>query len=273
MKRSLQAVVAAAALVVAGHAAAQITLYDGEGFRGRAVTIDGPMRNLERLRLDNKVSSAVVEHGRWVMCSEPRFEGRCVVLRPGSYPSLSEFRLDNKVSSVGPAEDRRRWGRYEEVAPGVATAPVYEYRVRPGERLFDVPVASVRAVVGPPNQRCWIERQQVTQAAPSNQPNVGGAIGGGRVGGILGHQIGGGSGKDLATAGGAVAGAVIGSNVANQNGTQVGTRDVQRCQNVTSTTPDYYDVSYVFRGTEHHVQMSAPPGATVRVNERGEPRM
>jgi uncharacterized protein YcfJ len=158
------------------------------------------------------------------------------------------------------------------MAPPIAEGrPIYEYRERPGERVFDVPVSSVHAVVGPPNQRCWIERQQA--AAPSNQPNVGGAIVGGLVGGILGHQVGGGSGKDLATAGGAVAGAVIGSNVANQNGGQVVTRDVQRCQNVTSTTPEYYDVMYVFRGTEHHVQMSTPPGQTIRVNERGEPRM
>jgi uncharacterized protein YcfJ len=96
---------------------------------------------------------------------------------------------------------------------------------------------------------------------------------GGLVGGILGHQIGGGSGKDLATAGGAVAGAVIGSNVANQNGGGVATRDVRRCENVTNAAPDYYDVTYVYRGVEHHVQMSAPPGRTIRVNERGEPRM
>ena len=27
-----------------------------------------------------------------------------------------------------------------------------------------------------------------------------------------------------------------------------------------------------FRGQEHHVQMTTPPGYTVRVNQRGEPR-
>ena len=36
--------------------------------------------------------------------------------------------------------------------------------------------------------------------------------------------------------------------------------------------PDYWDVSYDFRGTEHHVQMATPPGPTITVNERGEPR-
>ncbi|HEY8050865.1 MAG TPA: beta/gamma crystallin-related protein [Ramlibacter sp.] len=271
MKRSLQGVLGAAALVVAGHAAAQITLYDGDGFRGRAVTINGPVRNLERMDFNDHTSSIVVERGRWVVCEHARFEGRCVILRRGNYPNLREFGLNNQISSVGPADDRRRWGRYEEMAP-VAGEPMYqEWRVHPGERIREVPVASVHAVVGPPNQRCWIERQQVAQ--PANQPNVGGALIGGLVGGILGHQIGGGSGKDLATAGGAVAGAVVGSNVANQNGGGVATRDVQRCQNVSSATPEYYDVTYFFRGMEHHVQMSAPPGPTVRINDRGEPRM
>ena len=69
---------------------------------------------------------------------------------------------------------------------------------------------SVRAVVGPPEQRCWVERQQVVE--DRGNANVGGAIVGALIGGVLGHQIGGGRGRDVATAGGAVAGAAIGSN-------------------------------------------------------------
>ncbi|HSN21886.1 MAG TPA: glycine zipper 2TM domain-containing protein, partial [Usitatibacter sp.] len=100
------------------------------------------------------------------------------------------------------------------------------------------------------------------------QPNVGGAIVGGILGGILGHQVGGGHGRDVATAGGAVAGAVIGSQV----GADGGARDVQRCETAYEGNPDYWDVTYVFRGVEHRVQMSAPPGPTIVVNEHGEPR-
>lgn len=294
MKRSLQSVLACAALAAAGHAAAQITLYEGEGFRGRAVTTDGVMPNLNRIDFNDRASSIVVEHGRWEVCEHIRFEGRCAILRRGSYPSLREIGFNNMISSVRPA-DRRRV--YEEVPPPIAQVapppvaqvapppavmvqpePAYEYRRREDEPLFQVPVSSVHAVVGPPNQRCWIERQQVTQGPRPGEPNVGGALVGGLVGGILGHQVGGGSGKDLATAGGAVAGAVIGSNVANANGyanpPTVVNQDVQRCQQVPSTTPAYYDVTYVFRGVEHHVQMSAPPapGAMLLVNGRGEPR-
>ena len=37
--------------------------------------------------------------------------------------------------------------------------------------------------------------------------------------------------------------------------------------------PAYWDVTYNFRGVEHRMQMTKPPGATVTVNERGEPRV
>jgi uncharacterized protein YcfJ len=273
MKKSLQAVLATAALAAAGHAAAQITLYEGEGFRGRAVTANEGVWNLERYGFNDRTSSIVVERGRWEVCDRPRFEGRCAILRRGSYPSLREVGLNNSISSVRPADRRRQ---VEEIPPPVAIAePVYEYRRRPNEVVYEVPVSAVHAVVGPPNQRCWVERQQVTEAVPrSNQPNIGGALIGGLVGGILGHQVGGGTGKDLATVGGAVGGAVVGSNLANQGtgGTRVVDRDVQRCENVPSTTPAYYDVTYFYGGLEHHVQMSTPPGRTLIVNANGEPR-
>jgi len=151
--------------------------------------------------------------------------------------------------------------------------PRRDYRRRDRERLFDVPVTSVRAVMGERGQRCWIERENVPQSrGPANMP---GAIVGGVIGGILGHQIGGGSGRDIATAGGVVAGAVVGSNVGRGGAWGGGqTQDVQRCTTDTSrNTPDFWDVTYNFRGVEHSVQMTEPPGRTVTVNEQGEPRI
>ncbi|HSJ99002.1 MAG TPA: glycine zipper 2TM domain-containing protein, partial [Myxococcota bacterium] len=95
---------------------------------------------------------------------------------------------------------------------------------------------------------------------------------GGILGGVLGHQVGSGRGNDAATAGGAVAGAVIGSNV-GRNGRDEYGRDVRRCETVSSGTPEYWDVTYTYRGVEHRVQMSEPPaGRTIAVNRRGEPR-
>ena len=152
-----------------------------------------------------------------------------------------------------------------------AAAPAaYDYRRRPNEPLYEAPVTSVRAVVGPPQQRCWVERQVVDAGSPGI--NVPGAVVGGVVGGILGHQIGSGRGQDLATGIGAVGGAVVGANV-GRAGT-VYTQDVQRCATVsTAAAVDYWDVTYNFRGYEHHVQTTSPPGRTILVNGQGEPRV
>jgi uncharacterized protein YcfJ len=150
-----------------------------------------------------------------------------------------------------------------------ATPVAYDYRRRENETLYEAPVTSVRAVVGPPQQRCWVERQVVDTRSGINVP---GAVVGGVVGGILGHQIGGGRGQDFATGIGAVGGAVVGANV-GRDGT-VYTQDVQRCASVGTAAPlDYWDVTYNFGGYEHHVQTTTPPGRIILVNAQGEPRV
>jgi uncharacterized protein YcfJ len=266
MNFKLKSVLGAAAVLLASQAMAQITFYEAEGYRGRAFTTDRRVGDFQRYGFNDRASSVVVDRGRWEVCEHARFEGRCVVLRRGSYGSLEELGMTDRISSVRPIESRREYDN--EIAPP-AVSSNYEFRRRPRERIYEVPVTSVRAVVGPPSQRCWVERQQVTQPG---QPNVGGAVAGALIGGILGHQVGKGSGRDAATAGGVVAGAAIGANTGGGSTGSVGYQDVQRCQNVASTTPAYWDVAYVFRGMEHHVQMTAPPGATIVVNDRGEPR-
>jgi uncharacterized protein YcfJ len=164
--------------------------------------------------------------------------------------------------------------RQADEAQRLAAAPpaAYDYRRRQNEPLYEAPVTAVRAVVGPPQQRCWVERQVVdTGTAGINVP---GAVVGGVVGGILGHQIGSGRGQDLATGIGAASGAVMGANVGREAPGTVYTQDVQRCANVpTAARLDYWDVTYNFRGSEHHVQMTSPPGATILVNAQGEPRI
>jgi uncharacterized protein YcfJ len=165
-----------------------------------------------------------------------------------------------------------RNARIEDNRDAPAPAGVGDYRRRANERLYEANVTSVRAVVGPPEQRCWVESEQVPQDRSS--ANVPAAIGGAIIGGILGHQVGGGRGKDLATVGGAVAGAAVGANIGrDRSGQQVQTQDVRRCENAPSQgRPDHWDVDYTFRGQEHRMQMTAPPGPTVTVNEQGEPR-
>jgi uncharacterized protein YcfJ len=262
MSIRLKAAAGAALLLLASTAMAQITFYEREGFRGRAVTTDRPVRNLDRLGI-NDADSVIVERGRWEVCELPRFEGRCALLRRGNYDSL---RLGFDIASARPAESRRRY----DAEPEVSQAPAYEFRRRANERVYEVPVAWSRAVMGPPNQRCWVERQSVPMGN-SGSANVGGAIAGAVIGGILGHQVGGGSGRDAATAAGVAAGAAIGANSGRTSGSYA-VQDVQRCEQAVSGAPAYWEVAYNFRGTEHRIQTSTPPSSTVLVNERGEPR-
>jgi uncharacterized protein YcfJ len=271
MNLKLKSALGVAALLLGAQAMAQVTFYEGEGFRGRAFTTNQRVGNFERFGFNDRARSVVVDSGRWEACEDIRFEGRCVVLRRGSYDSLERMGLQGSISSVRPIE-RNRPVAQAVVAPEPLPAPTYEYRRRANERVYEAPITSVRAVVGPPNQRCWMEREQV-QAAPQGQSNVGGLLLGGLIGGVLGHQVGGGSGKDLATVAGAVGGAVVGNNIAGGGSIGPVGRDVQRCQTTQSTTPEFWDVTYNYRGAEHHVQMSAPPqGNTIFVNANGLPR-
>lgn len=245
--------------------APSVSFYEQEGFRGRSFTTGEPVINLDRQGFNGRAGSVDVIAGTWEFCEDPRFGGRCVQLAPGRYPSPAAMGLSDRVASVRAAGPDARVG----AAPVPAPQPVYDARRRGDERLYQANVTSVRAVVAQAEQRCWVEREQVQQR---ERPNVGGAIAGAVIGGILGHQVGGGSGRDLATGVGAVAGAAVGANV-NRDRSQA-TQDVQRCSTVDSrATPDYWDVTYNFRGVDHRVQMNTPPAATVTVNERGEPRV
>ena len=252
--------------------ASQITFYEHEGFQGRSFTTAaaiGSLRN-SSTGFNDRASSAVVRGERWEVCEDERYRGSCVVLRRGQYPSLAAMGLNDRVSSVRTLSQTAHIDDRRYAPPPVA---VYDYGRRPNERLYQANVTSVRAVVAAPTQRCWVEREQVVQDQRSN-PNVPGAIVGAVIGGILGHQVGGGSGRDAATAVGVVAGAAIGGNTnRDSGGQQVVTQDVQRCTSTPSQArPEYWDVTYNFRGINHQMQMTTPPGASVTVNEQGEPR-
>ena len=130
----------------------------------------------------------------------------------------------------------------------------------------------MRSVVGPPQQRCSVERQVADTG--TRGVNVPGAIVGGVLGGVLGHQIGSGRGRDLAPGIGAASGAVLGANMGRDASGTVYTQDVQRCANMPSATQlNYWDVTYNFGGYEHRMQTTSPPGRTILVNAQGEPRV
>jgi uncharacterized protein YcfJ len=265
MKTLHKTVVAAAAALLTCSAWAQITFYENDGFRGRAFTTSRQVRNFGSAGFNDRASSVVVEKGRWDVCENSNFGGSCVVLRPGSYASLGGMGLNDRLSSARPS-DLRRTSAPE--APEPQRDPDYAWRRRANEPVFSAPVTSVRAVMGAANERCWVEREQVSSG---NEQNAGRALLGAVLGGVIGHQIGGGTGKDLATVGGAVAGGVIGARSGN-GGNEDSTRDVRRCAITPNAAPAYWDVSYTFRGVQHQVQMASAPGTSISVNRNGEPR-
>lgn len=267
LKRAIA--VATASLALAAPALAQITFYEHDNYQGRNYTTQNNVQDLQRRGFNDRASSAVVGQQLWEICENASFQGRCTVLRPGQYPSLAAMGLNDRVSSVRAV---RRNARIDDSRYAPAPQATADFRRRGQERLFEARVTSSRAVFGAPEQRCWMEREQVPQS--SNQPHVPGAILGAVLGGVLGHQVGGGTGRDIATAGGVVAGAVIGSKVGQSRSGNGGMRDVQRCADKPgSARPAYWDVSYVHRGQQHQVQMTSAPGATVTVNRQGEPRV
>jgi len=249
-------------------AVGQVTFYERDGFAGRSFTTVQSIDNFTQNNFSDRASSVVVAGGPWELCEDVRYGGRCVVLRPGQYPSMASMGLNDRVSSVrAVSQTARNDGNRYEPQPAVS----HDYRRRSNEQLYDANVTSVRAVVGTPEQRCWVEPGQVAQTQGS--ANIPGAVVGALLGGVLGHQVGGGTGKDLATAGAAIAGAALGANV-GRTGQTAPAQDVQRCENVAGQAQaQYWDVIYNFRGQEHHTQMTTPPGPTITVNEQGEPRM
>jgi len=79
---------------------AQVTLFGRENFQGRSIIADRPIGDLGGVDFADRASSAVVRGGSWEVCDDVRFGGRCVILRPGRYPSLAEMGLDNRISSL-----------------------------------------------------------------------------------------------------------------------------------------------------------------------------
>ena len=253
-------------------AAPRVIFYEREEFGGRSFTVQSDMADFRASGFNDRASSVEV-FGGWVeACQGSGFSAPCVLLRPGKYPSLSAMGLNNSISSVR-ALGRDGRALDNQVGAGGPISSPYDPRRRGNETLYEADVLAVRAVIGPPEQRCWVDRDQV-MLEPARNNNLPATIIGAVIGGILGHQIGDGRGRDLATVGGAVAGGAIGNTVGRDGRAQTQTQDVQRCTTVPGQArADLWDVTYTFRGTDHRVQMTSPPGQKIRVNWDGEPRI
>lgn len=78
-----------------------LTLYDGAGFRGEAVSFDGAVARLPSARFNDRAGSVSVS-GSWELCSDSNFRGRCEIVS-GDVRDLRRIGLNNNVSSIRPA--------------------------------------------------------------------------------------------------------------------------------------------------------------------------
>ena len=217
-------------------ALAGVTFYENDNYQGRSFTTERRVGNFLNVGFNDRASSIVVTGSRWEVCEDLRFEGRCRVLRQGSYPSLRAMGMNDRISSVRPVGVS---ARVDEERYGPAAPEPSAWRRRGGERLFEAPVSEVRVVMGRAGQRCWVERQEVLV---DNRPQ--------------------GDGRPR----------VLGART-SPDGRTLEWRDVQRCEAANGPGDVlHWDVRYRFRGQLHDVQLTRPPGATVTVNGRGEPR-
>jgi hypothetical protein len=79
-----------------------ITVYADDSFRGGGRTFQNGVSNLEQFGLNDRISSVVVHGGSWRLCDNANLMGPCITLNPGSYPRLSAWGLNDKVSSLAP---------------------------------------------------------------------------------------------------------------------------------------------------------------------------
>lgn len=126
MSRISKGLLAGALFAAAGAAAAaSITFYQDDNFRGRQFAADGPVADFGRNGFNDRVQSAVVHEGRWEICVDADFGGSCSVLAPGAYPTLGAFA--GRVSSVRPVDVRASGNRPDDRGRGQnARATLFE---------------------------------------------------------------------------------------------------------------------------------------------------
>ena len=86
-----------------------LTLYEGENFTGREITLYGEERDLSRVGFNDRARSART-NGAFVVCEDSEYRGRCERLS-GSVRSLAQLGLNARISS---GRDERLNGGYDD---------------------------------------------------------------------------------------------------------------------------------------------------------------
>ena len=96
----LHTAIAVAGAITAFAANAQIVIYENDNYSGRSFRATNSVSNLASNGFNDRASSASVQGGRWQLCDDAYFGGRCVTLGPGEYDSLRSMGMNDRVSSV-----------------------------------------------------------------------------------------------------------------------------------------------------------------------------
>ncbi|HEX2560972.1 beta/gamma crystallin-related protein [Phenylobacterium sp.] len=99
---------AASAQPYAGGRVGSATLYEFPDFQGRQFTVTSETTNLPRQFNDQARSARF--NGRWTVCENADFGGRCMELS-GDVPELDSVGLAERISSLRPAGRDGGWGR------------------------------------------------------------------------------------------------------------------------------------------------------------------
>lgn len=87
-----------------GGGRSSITVYEDSNFRGRSMSFNGEVANLERSGMNDRISSIRLR-GRWEVCTDAYFRGSCRIVS-GDERNLGSSGFNDRISSLRPA---RRW--------------------------------------------------------------------------------------------------------------------------------------------------------------------
>ena len=81
---------------------APAVLFEHDDFGGAAYPVTAAIPHLNRVRFNDQVSSLLINSGRWEVCTDPNFRGRCEIL-DADVTSLGYYRLNDNITSIRPA--------------------------------------------------------------------------------------------------------------------------------------------------------------------------
>lgn len=95
-----------------GRNRAAATFYVKDDYRGRAISVDRPVRDMRQFGINDKISSVRVRGGVWLACTDYDFGGKCRVI-DRSIKHLGKIGIEDKISSVRPLRGDERAGNWE----------------------------------------------------------------------------------------------------------------------------------------------------------------